>query len=213
MQTSYNRIYTTEQANAIIDEIDDKMDSSIYVCEALMGGATLESNVVSRDFDIVIDDIEDSKLGLVISHIHKEGTGASPYGKNFKLSLDERLERILTEEDKLYYVHTDARGNKRLFEERFYKINKNGNHSSIVNTSLIKANPDGTLWLSGERVYRELVSKSGARVVAELAGVNNSEWIETRENEVKALEEEREKYKKEFVNYLFPSLYSFLSKI
>ncbi len=201
METTYDKIYTENEAQNIINGINKNIDNSLCVSEELVGGATLETDVVSHDNNIVIHDIDDPNLGVSISHIHKVGTGSSPYGKNFRLNLDEKLERLFTEKNELYYVYTDNRGNKHLFEESFYKIDNNGVRSGIDDIASIVTNADGALWLNGERVYRELVSRGGKRVVADIVGVNNAEWIETRENEVKQLEEQKKGYYKELMKY------------
>ncbi|MBE6537813.1 MAG: hypothetical protein E7673_07705, partial [Ruminococcaceae bacterium] len=137
--------------------------------------------------EFTFSDISDPHVGVVISHNFKAGSDLKR-GKGFRLNIDETLTKT-----EYNYCYTDSAGNGHIFDEVFYTVN-DSEEKEVVIKNTVTADTDGRLWYLGKEVFRELVSKDGYKATAQLEGVKNCELIETRSDEAKQLEEQKEAY-------------------
>ena len=163
----------------------------------LVGGAEMVVDLQSGDAVTVIPDrTEDS--GIAISHVFKAKDGESLYGKNFHLTLNERLVKNTDDTDKTTgQVYTDALGDQHLLNNYYFYIDADGvKQPKTVDD--VTADVDGSLWYTdGETTYpafRETISDSGWEAITQLEGVTGCEWIEQRSDEEKQLEEQKKAY-------------------
>lgn len=162
-------------------------------------------DVLSGNAVIEFDDITDPVLGVSVSHMYKPNDSIAEYGKNFRLNLDEKLEKVGSTDSNEKYIYTDPYGDVHTFNENFYSIGKNG-QKVYVDTDefdLITADADGRLWKDDTEVFRELTTIQGLRASARLENsVNNAEWVEERLDEEKQAEEQIRSYKTTLCNFV-----------
>ena len=175
---------------------------------SLVGGVEMVVDLQSGDAVTVIPDrTEDS--GIAISHVFKAEDGESLYGKNFHLTLKERLVKNTDDTDETTgYVYTDALGDQHLLNNYYFYIDTDGVKQMIDSIDSLTADVDGSLWYTnGETTYpafRETISDSGWEAITQLEDVTGCEWIEQRSDEEKQLEEQKKAYEdalKSFVRF------------
>ena len=166
-------------------------------------GVSAEFDVVSGNATVMIEDISDPVLGVTVSHVYKPGDSLVEYGQNFRLNLDERLEKTSTSPTGDQYTYTDERGDVHTFDERFYYIGKNGGKIYITGKKdTITADADGRLWYGLHEAFRELTTTDGLRASSRFEGVNDAEWVEQRVDEEKQTEEQIRSYENTLCNFV-----------
>ena len=179
-------------------------DDPIRKTFSVENGVSAEFDVLSGNATVTFDDIADPVLGVAVSHVYKPNDEITEYGQNFRLNLDEKLERNLPTTTGAQYTYTDSNGDMHTFKEHFYRIGTNGEKVYIISElSSITADAEGRLWLSGTEVFRELTTDRGLRASARLEDVvNNAEWVEQRIDEEKQAEEQVTSYENFFSNFV-----------
>ena len=192
-----------EQAPVLEVEYQPIGDFAVRKALSVGDGVSAELDVLSGNGTLMFDDISDPVLGVTVAHIYKPNDKIAEYGTNFRLNLDEKLEKVSSTSTGAQYVYTDAKGDKHTFDEHFYHIGNDGEKEYITSDiECITADVDGRLWLNGAEVFRELTTKRGLKATARLEEVNNAEWIEQRLDEEKQIEEQVKSYKSTLCNFV-----------
>ena len=203
MELIYNA--TRRFSKNVTLEIEYQPINEYPVREALpvAAGVTAELDVLSGNGTLVLEDISDAALGVTVAHVCKPNNEFTEYGNNFRLNLDEKLQKTGTTSTGSQYVYTDQMGDKHTFDEHFYKIGESGQRIGVnVNVSAIQADDNGRLWYGGVEIFRVLTTAHGLRAAARLEGVNNAEWVEQRIDEEKQLEEQVKSYENTLTNFV-----------
>ncbi len=187
-------------------EYQPQSDYAVRKTFPITAGVDAELDIMSGNATIAFDDISDPVLGVSVSHIYKPNDEFSEYGNNFRLNLDEKLEKTGASSTGEQYAYTDAMGDKHTFKEHFYYIGDEGEKVYVTsNTDSIYADTDGRLWWNMTEVFRELTTDRGLRAASRLSSVNNSEWVEQRMDEEKQLEEQLDSYESSLLNFVLVS--------
>ena len=151
----------------------------------LLDHAKCKIDLLSGSVDTVIEDIKDNTIGVSLAHIYKQSNESYNCGKNFRLNINDSLEKNGTS-----YIYTDSFGNVHTFDERYFFINENGEKEIVTDLDALRVDVDGVIWYNEEQVYRELYTDDGIRASAKLENIAGVEWLEQRLDEEKQLAEQ-----------------------
>jgi RHS repeat-associated protein len=144
-------------------------------------------------------DIGGSALSLTVSHHYKQNSAETNFGKNWRLNLEQKLEKNTDTALDANYIYTDAAGDKHGFKDVYYYLNSANNKVDVTAyKAQITVGQDGRLAYNGYEVLKEQKTSSGLKAVTTLDGFKNVELIEQRHEEQIELEDALESYRANF---------------
>ena len=134
-------------------------------------------------------------LPISVKHVYlsERVNQDSAFGRGFGLNLNQRLDRIVTEDgSRVVYELTDPSGNKHTFEEKFYFLRDGVRHERSRDQVVISQDGRLTHMDNGieREIFTELKTESGLTIQTLLDGFKGSEKLEQRHEEVVRLEQE-----------------------
>ena len=172
---------------------------------SLVGGVDAHVDLLTGETVKTFTDIVDDVMGIEISHVLKNGNHDFCCGDSVRLNLHEKLERQETDSPIIDYIYTDEMGEKHLFNEHFYYLDKNG-VKHTVEKPYVNVEPSGIMYYMSDegvrRAYREVYTHNGLKAVTTLENMNGLHTIEQRIDEQKQLEEQIENYKNALTDFV-----------
>ncbi len=197
---------TGENAPAIkINYVDNinRIPTKKSMC--LVGGVDAHVDLLTGETVKTFTDVVDDVMGIEISHVLKNGNHDFCCGDSVRLNLHEKLERQETDSPIIDYIYTDEMGEKHLFNEHFYYLDKNG-VKHTVEKPYVNVEPSGIMYYMSDegvrRAYREVYTHNGLKAVTTLENMNGLHTIEQRIDEQKQLEEQIENYKNALTDFV-----------
>ncbi|MDE7395565.1 MAG: hypothetical protein K2M95_05570 [Clostridiales bacterium] len=194
------------EANPPVLEIEYVAGGGVKPCTKeipLCGSASGVLDVSTGNFTPELATVSGEGLSIPygVTQIYKPSAEDHHCGKNFRLNLDERLDKYTDSLLDANYVYTDEYGNKHGFKEHFYYLN-DANGKVTVAAKDVTVDTDGSLWYGEHQVTKEELSDTGLKAVTQLEGVQKVEFYEQRQDEIKQLEEQVESYKDALKDYV-----------
>lgn len=161
----------------------------------LADSVILESDLSTPETVMSFNDYSSDKavLKYEISHVYKKTSNDYGLGKNFRLSLHERLDNITDSLLHSNYTHTDSNGYKYHFTDKYYYLDKN-NKKEYINKKDIIVDLDGILWYANNKVKKEHITASGLKAIVEINNFTNSKFLEQRQEQIIELVEKKDAY-------------------
>ena len=173
-----------------IEYINNEGKKKTSVQEFTLAGELVgRYDVTTGDASIAFEDVAatDSVLGVGISHVYKKSAEDFHVGKNFRLSLNEKLSKTGAAALDADYVYTDSFGMKHGFKDTYYYIDSQGVKKSISKAN-VTVEPDGSLYyITGSDKYevkKEQRTKTGLTVITIKEGFINNKYIDERNQNV-----------------------------
>ena len=162
---------------------------SFELAGGVFGRLTLRTGECATIFDDI--DVGNASLPVMVSHTHKRSGEDFGCGRNWRLSLHQRLERD-GDENSGNRVYTDATGARHYFEEAFY-YEFNGRKIKVNRADII-VGADGKMThhdvtIGTFEVYREFLSSTDLNIHTRLEGLCRVEYFEQRMDEERQIEE------------------------
>ena len=165
---------------------------------SLAGVANGELNLATGELVTSFCDVpaENSVMGLGVYHVNKRSTDDFCLGDNFRLNLNEKLEKHSDRD----YVYTDAKGNKHGFRDYYYFIDSNGDKTYVDNKEEITVDANGELTFTDSdnnphKIFCEFKSTTEIEAITILEGFKNNQYFEQRTEDSKKVETSFEEYK------------------
>ncbi|MBQ4325046.1 MAG: hypothetical protein IJC29_04545, partial [Clostridia bacterium] len=187
-----------------LDCLEDKEIPAVEQTFALTDNALAIIDLATGEKTTIIEDVraENSVMDIPVCHVLRPGKGTGALGKDFRLSLEERVTVINDQSGTTLYLHTDGTGTVQKFCEYFYTVSGSG-EKTYLNKTLVAIDPDGSMHdAQGNKVEVEYISTTGLELMTQPEGLAGSEVLETRADEQKQLEEQIKSYESIFEDYL-----------
>ena len=168
----------------------------------LVGNVSAEIEVNTGETAVSFSDVSanDTPLGVGMYHVHKLSGENFHCGKNFRLNLHERIDRDDSDSYDKTYTYTDAKGFQHGFTDLYYYLDAN-NKKVYVEKASVTVALNGDMTYGIHEVFLEQLTTSGLKLVTQIDGLNGSEYLEQRADEVKHLEEQVQSYRSALEQY------------
>ena len=210
-ESAYTLKFYTSGENAPKFEVEyliDEKHRPTVISLPMPKGTAARVNVRGGDIIAAFADTDavSSPLGIGVSHVYNPDEPGEGYGKDFRLNLDEHLEKRPTALSKMTnlsphdierlnafdYVYTDGEGKHYGFEEYFYYIENDVR--VYVPAASVTTDSQGELTANGKRITRMLLSPTGWEARTKLESVKQAPLFEQRSDERRQLEEQSKSY-------------------
>ncbi len=145
--------------------IDDKV-KPVEKSFELMNGLGAKVNMLTGETVLGFSDVpaDDFLLGMGISHIFKLTGEECNCGANFRLSINERLNKVSDAALNANYIYTDSFGTKYGIQDHYYYLQSG--EPIYIDKSVVKTDSAGQLTYNGHEVVKEQRTLSGYTVLS-----------------------------------------------